>query len=104
MEERIAIIECVVTIISLILAVVALVQTHKQMKISNKQNLFNSRVGSYLIVTGLIKLYEENRQFIEGDKKDEIYYSSDLLLTWLVNNSFLEKMGAVIGKPLHQPE
>lgn len=104
MNERITIIESIATIMSLIVSVVALVESHRQVKISNKQNLFNRRLESYLVVAGLIELYESNRQLIEKEKDDEIYYSSDFVFTCLINNSYLERMGTVIGKPLHQPE
>lgn len=104
MDVGISIIECIATIISLIIAVVALIQSYSQTKISNKQNLFNERIRSYLLINGLMQLYRENKRIIEEDKKEGIYFLSDFLLGVLVNNSYLEIMAKVIGKPLHQSE
>ena len=56
-DEIIPIVECVATIISLIIAVTALTQSYRQTKLSNKQNLFNERVKLYLLIKGLIQLY-----------------------------------------------
>ena len=86
----IAIITCIGTIASIVLAVYAIYQTHKQIKQSNKQNLFNDRVKSYLIIKGLLDLYTENKKTIEEEKKDEVYVCCDMTLEWLVNNSYLE--------------
>ena len=100
----IPIIECAATIISLIIAVIALTQSYRQTKLSNKQNLFNERVKLYLLIKGLIQLYNDNKGTIEEEKKDGIYFASDFVLGCLTNNSYLEIMGNVINKPLHQEE
>ena len=104
MDAIIPIIECIATIISLIVAVIALTQSYRQTKLSNKQNLFNERVKLYLLIKGLIQLYNDNKGTIEEDKKDGIYFASDFVLGCLTNNSYLEIMGNVINKPLHQEE
>lgn len=104
MTEKIAIIECVATVLSLGISLIALYESYQQIKLSNKQNLFNERVRIYLLIHGLMELYKENMQLIENDRKDEIYWSSDFILNGLINNSYLEKMAPAISKPLHQPE
>ena len=63
-----SIITCLATITSSVLAVVAIFQTKKQIELSNKQNLFKDRVTGYLILKGLINLYNENRKQIEEEK------------------------------------
>lgn len=98
------IIECVATVISIVIAVIALIQSHNQTKLSNKQNLFNERIKNYLIINGLIELYNMNKKNIEEKKKNEIYFSCDFMLSCLINNSYLEIMGGAINKPLHQSE
>ena len=67
----VSIITCSTTIISLIIAVIALFQSNKQIKVSNKQNLFNERIKSYLIIKGLMQLYIDNKVTIEEDKKEK---------------------------------
>ena len=103
-DAIIPIVECVATIASLIIAVIALTQSYRQTKLSNKQNLFNERVKLYLLIKGLIQLYNDNKGIIEEEKKDGIYFECDFVLGCLINNSYLEIMGNVINKPLHQEE
>ena len=98
-EIFIAIITCKGTIVSIAIAIIAIYQTHKQIEQSNKQNLFNDRVKSYLIVKGLLDLYNENKNTIEKEKEDEVYVCCDMTLEWLVNNSYLETMGRIASNP-----
>ena len=98
------IITCLATITSSVLAVVAIFQTKKQIELSNKQNLFKDRVTGYLILKGLINLYNENRKQIEEEKKEEIYFNCEFLFYEMINNSYLEPMGEVMKSPLHNPE
>jgi hypothetical protein len=100
----ISVITCLATITSSVLAVVAIFQTKKQIEFSNKQNLFNDRVTGYLILKGLINLYNENRNQIEEEKKEEIYFNCEFLFYEMINNSYLEPMGEVMKSPLHDPE
>ncbi len=100
----IMIVECVSMVLSLIISVVALIKSYKQTELSNKQNLFKECINNFVMVNGLLELYKENKRFIEEEKKDEIYFFAEFLLTNLINNSYLEKMGEVINKPLHDPE
>lgn len=99
-----SIITCLATITSSVLAVVAIFQTKKQIELSNKQNLFKDRVTGYLILKGLINLYNENRKQIEEEKKEEIYFNCEFLFYEMINNSYLEPMGEVMKFPLHNPE
>lgn len=99
-----SIITCLATITSSVLAVVAIFQTKKQIELSNKQNLFKDRVTGYLILKGLINLYNENRNQIEEKKKEEIYFNCEFLFYEMINNSYLEPMGEVMKSPLHNPE
>lgn len=99
-----SIITCLATITSSVLAVVAIFQTKKQIELSNKQNLFKDRVTGYLILKGLINLYNENRKQIEEEKKEEIYFNCEILFYEMINNSYLEPMGEVMKSPLHNPE
>lgn len=98
------VIMCISTVASAIIALIALFYSGKQISISNKQNLFDIRVRSYLIIHGLLELYIENKRMIEEEKDDEIYSSADTMLGFLTNNSYLEIMGNVINRPLHQEE
>lgn len=99
-----SIIVCIATVISVVIAVIALIQTSKQIELSNKQNLFKDRINNYLLVKALINLYINNREEIEKEKEDNIYFNCEDLFYYMVNNSYLESMGNVMSNPLHNPE
>ena len=100
MNTVIVMVQSVSMVLSLIISVIALVNSYKQTELSNKQDLFNERINNFVIVNGLLDLYKSNKSIIEKDKEDEIYFSSNFLFISLINNSYLEKMGNVINKPL----
>ena len=92
----------VLSIITVGTALLALYQTQKQIKLSNKQNLFDSRVENYLIADGLIKLYEENCRLFSD--KTNLTGAIDYKFNLMINNSFLENIASVMKKPLSNPE
>ena len=49
-----------------ITSIIALFQTSKQTKLSNKQSLFDRRVSNYWIINGLFKLYAANGEMLES--------------------------------------
>lgn len=53
------------SVITAITAIAAIWQTHKQLKISNRQHLFDKRMEKFLICTGLLSLYSENKMLIK---------------------------------------
>lgn len=91
------------SLITAITAVSAVVLSVKQIKLSNKQYLFERRLNVYMIAVGLISLYQENKILIEGKRKDEPQYDIDYIFMWLTNNTYMETQSAVIAHPLEQP-
>ena len=77
------------SVITAIVAVIALIQTKQQIKLSNKQHLFDKRVEHYLIAKGLMQLHETN-QILLINKKDEPVLAMDFITD-------------VIAHPLEQP-
>lgn len=83
-------------------AIVAIYQTQHQIKLSNKQHLFDKRVENYLIAKGLVQLYRSNSShFIH--EEDRPIFEIDLEFTWLTNNVYLENMTLAIENPLTEP-
>jgi hypothetical protein len=83
-------------------AIVAIYQTQHQIKLSNKQHLFDKRVEIYLIAKGLVQLYRSNNShFIH--EEDRPIFEIDLKFTWLTNNVYLENMTLAIENPLTEP-
>lgn len=93
------------SIITALTAIIALFQTWKQIKVSNKQNLFEKRINVLIKVTGLMKLYEENRNLMidDNEKDDTAVLMVDFNFENLTNNTYLEDIAICIHKSLEQP-
>lgn len=91
------------SIITAVVAIVALFQTAIQVNISNKQHLFDRRLNAYMLAQGLINLCKENIILLNSRKDDSPAYASDLLFVLLTNNTFMEKQAEAIGHTLEQP-
>lgn len=91
------------SLITAIVAIIALFLTRLQIQISNKQYLFDRRLRAYLIIKDLISLYDENRTLIECERKDEPQFAMDLAFTWLTNNTYMEAQAHAIHYPLKNP-
>ncbi|CUX71742.1 hypothetical protein BN3590_04448 [Clostridium sp. C105KSO15] len=90
------------SIITAGVAIVAIYQTQHQIKLSNKQHLFDKRVENYLIAKGLVQLYRSNSShFIH--EEDRPIFEIDSEFTWLTNNVYLENITLAIENPLTEP-
>lgn len=86
----------ILEIITLMIAFIAIFQTHKQIKISNKQHLFDKRMEKFLICTGLLSLYSENKMLIKEENKD-VPLEVTMLFSGLTNNVYLKDIGTIIN-------
>lgn len=91
------------SIITGLAAIIALVLTFIQIRLSNKQSLFEKRLECYLKIEGLIKLYKNNRKLLEINRKDEPLFAVESEFLWLTNNTYLEEVGEAIITPLKEP-
>lgn len=90
------------SIITAIVAIIALLQTKQQIRLGNKQHLFDERVENYLIAKGFIQLYGQHQsQFMI--KKDEPERALGLKFLWMTNNTYLEEITDVIDHVLEKP-
>lgn len=87
------------SVVAVCLSIIALFQTQKQIKLSNKQQLFDRRLEKYLVFKDLITLYKSNRQLLIGN--DSICEMVDFQFSMLTNCSALEQMCVAIDKPIH---
>ena len=90
-------------VITAVVAIIALFQTNKQLRTSNKQYLFDRRLRNYSIISGLIKLYEENEWLLKEEHKEDEPIDVEFLFYGLINNSYLEELHTAIEHPLEQP-
>ena len=88
------------SIITIIATLIALWQTHKQIKISNKQYLFDKRLSKYLLAKGLLELYKDNESFLDyTDDPDDESIIVDYQFTNLTNNNYLKDVTCIINEP-----
>lgn len=84
--------------VSAFAAIVALILSFNQVRLSNKQNLFNRRLSIWLITQGMLELYRENHKLLK--KEDEPQFSLDVIFAYLTNNAFLYEIGSAAFHPL----
>ena len=88
------------SVITAIIAIIAIFQTKKQTELSNKHFLFDKRLNDYLLAKGLVDLYNDNKKLLDYSKakKDEAIVV-DLQFCFLTNISFLEDISCIIKQP-----
>ncbi|WP_347284017.1 hypothetical protein [Lactobacillus taiwanensis] len=82
-------------------AILGIWLTWVQIRKSNKQALFEKRIKYIIIVSGLIKLYKNNREGIlkDIDDKKSPDFSNDSKFRELTNNTYLSTVSNVIQHP-----
>lgn len=90
------------SVVTISVAIWSLMQTRRQIELSNKQHLFDKRVENYLIAMGLIQLYRSNGSLFNHEK-DEPIVDIDFEFELLTNNTYLEQITPVIKNPLKEP-
>ena len=88
-----------ISVIAILISIVALFQTNRQIKLGNRQQLFDRRLDKYLFVRDLLNLYNKNQNLcVEYDDKFE---NVDFLFAMLTNCAALESICTAISEPLH---
>ena len=91
------------SLLAVVISMIALWQTHRQIKLSNKQQLFDRRLSDYLIVKGLLDLYREHRGDLGIADDGKPLSCVNLTYAYLTNNSYLEATGDAPKPPLDNP-
>ena len=87
-------------IITAIIAIIALLQTRKQIKISNKQFLFDKRLNRYLLTKGLLELFKEHEKLLDySNHPDDEAIIVDFQFANLTNNNYLKDITCIINEP-----
>ena len=84
-------------VITVTIAIIALLQTHKQIKINNKQFLFEKRLNNYLLIKGLLELFKENEKLLDySNRSDDEIIMVDFQFINLTNNTYLKDITCII--------
>ena len=84
--------------ISAIVAIIALLISCYQARLSNKQSLFNRRLNIWITVDKLMSIYANNADNLEHD--DEPQMAIDLLFVLLTNTTNLQSISTSINQVL----
>lgn len=92
------------SVIAIAVSVIALWQTQNQIKVSNKQHLFDRRLSAYLTIKDLLGSYltqKENSTLLDND--DFVF---NIKMTWyfLMGNLYLESVSNAIEYPISSLE
>lgn len=88
------------SIMTAVIAIIALFQTHVQIKISNKQFLFDKRLDKYLLAKGLLELYKDNKKLLDYNScPDDKAIIVDYQFINLTNNNYLKDVTRIINEP-----
>lgn len=91
------------TVMTSVAAVVAIGVSVHQIRLSNKQQLFERRLKAYMMANSIISLCKENYVFLSEKRKAEPRFANDLVFVWLTNNTYMEGQAEAIEHPLEQP-
>lgn len=87
-------------IVTAFIAIIALFQTRKQIKNSNKQFLFDKRLDKYLLAKGLLELYKANEKLLDyNNYPDDEAIIVDFQFMNLTNNNYLKDVTCIIKTP-----
>lgn len=88
--------ELILSVITVAGTIIALGQTRQQMRLSNKQALFEKRLNTYMFVKGLMELCNSNKTHFR-EYRDDVCLTNKLIFGFLTNNSYLKELGDVIN-------
>lgn len=84
--------------ISAIVAIIALLISCYQARLSNKQSLFNRRLNIWITVDKLMSVYVKNAKDLELDNEPQMAIGQ--LFEWLTNTTYLQSISISINKVL----
>lgn len=91
------------TVMTSVAAVIAICVSVHQIRLSNKQQLFDRRLKAYMMANSIISLCKENYVFLSEKRKAEPQFANDVVFIWLTNNTYMEGQAEAIEHPLEQP-
>lgn len=91
------------SVITALTATLALVLSVRQIRLSNKQQLFDRRLKVYMLANGLISLCKDNYIWLSPKREEIPQFANDYIFIWLTNNTYMENQVDAIEHPLEQP-
>ena len=88
--------ELILSAITVTATFIALGQTRQQMRLSNKQALFEKRLNTYMFVKGLMELCNSNKTHFR-EYRDDVCLTNKLIFEFLTNNYCLKELSDAIN-------
>lgn len=82
-------INLLLSVITTLVAILALFQSKQQIRLSNKQHLFDKRIEYYIIAKDFISLYESNQSLLTIENNQPVM-EIVFIFTSMTNNTYLE--------------
>ena len=90
-----------ISLIAVVVSLITLILTYKQIGQSNKLQLLDRRISKYNLICDLVQLYSENENLINSAN---LYLNVKDPFAWLTNNTYLAKLYPAIDRAQSQPE
>lgn len=87
------------SLLATVISIIALWQTQRQIKFSNKQQLFDRRLSDYLVLKDLAKNYREVGERCELNENEGWLFHAGVVLYFLLSNSFFEPASDIRTQP-----
>ena len=87
------------SLLAVVISMIALWQTHRQIKLSNKQQLFDRRLSNYLVFEDLLENYRENGERCKLNNNERWLFHAGMALYFLLSASFFEFTSAAEIQP-----
>lgn len=91
------------TIMTSVAAFIALWLSVRQIRISNKQQLFDRRLKLYMLANGIISLCKENYKLLSEKREAKPQLAIDIVFMYFINNAYMESQYQAVMYPLEQP-
>ena len=78
------------SVITALTATLALVLSVRQIRLSNKQQLFDRRLKVYMLANSLISLCKDNYIWLSPKREQIPQFVNDYIFIWLTNNTYME--------------
>ena len=91
------------SILTALTAILALILSVHQIRLSNRQQLFERRLKVYMLTNSLILLCKGNYMWLSAKRKTTQEFANDLVFIWLTNNTYMESQADAIKHPMERP-
>ena len=91
------------SLLAVLISVIALCQTQRQIKLSNKQQLFDRRLSDYLLLKGLAETYRKGHTEYRLTNNARLTFHAPMVLMYLIAIPFFDDALDIWNEPDNYP-